>query len=174
MSLVNVTVTVAVVSARRGRALAWIVAVPVETPVTGTCTVVAPVANDTVAGTVAAAVLLELRLMIVPAGAGEDRVKVRLCGPAPLIERVGGVNVMVPLTCTGWLAEVNPVAVAETLLDPNATPVTCGCDEGVVWPAAMNTEEGEIVSAAVLLLCNETVTPPAGAGADSVTEKVTD
>jgi hypothetical protein len=49
------TVTLAVVSARFGRSLAWIVVVPVATPVTGTFTLVAPVGKLTVAGTVATA-----------------------------------------------------------------------------------------------------------------------
>src|SRR5215472_16258189 len=46
------TVTLAVVSATLGRALAWMVVVPGATPVTGTLTLVALAAKLTVAGTV--------------------------------------------------------------------------------------------------------------------------
>jgi hypothetical protein len=59
------TFTVAVAFAMPG-ALAVMVAEPAATPVTGTGTLVAPAANVTVAGTVATAVLLELRLTVKP------------------------------------------------------------------------------------------------------------
>ena len=52
---------------------AVIVAEPAPTPVTGTFTLVAPAANVTLPGTVAAPVLFELRLAVNPAGAGPDR-----------------------------------------------------------------------------------------------------
>ena len=52
--------------------------VPAATPVTGTATEVAPARMVTVAGTVAAAVLLESRLMTTPpVGAGTERFSVR-------------------------------------------------------------------------------------------------
>lgn len=71
------TVTLAVVSAMFGSALAWIVAVPTETPVTGTLTVVALAGKVTVAGMVATPLFDELRLMSwPPAGAGVESVRV--------------------------------------------------------------------------------------------------
>ena len=50
------------------------------------------------------------------------------------------------------------------------TPVTCGCDAGVVWPARIRTDEGEIVTYAVSELERETVTSLT-AGASKVTAK---
>ncbi len=89
------TVTLAVVLAIPG-ALAVIVAEPGPTPVTGTGTLVAPAPNVTVAGTVATAVLLELRLMVKPlGGAGDDRFSVMFCVPLPLIVRLAGEKLMV-------------------------------------------------------------------------------
>jgi hypothetical protein len=71
------TFTVAVAFARPV-ALAVMVAEPIATPVTGTGTLVAPAAKFTLAGTVATAVLLELRLTVKPpAGAGPVRFRVR-------------------------------------------------------------------------------------------------
>ena len=72
------TVTLAVVSATLGRALAWITAGPIPTPVTGTDTLVALAANVTVAGTVATVESLELKLMLrPPAGAGDAKFRTR-------------------------------------------------------------------------------------------------
>jgi hypothetical protein len=72
------TVTLAVVSAILGRALAWMTVVPNATAFTGTLTLVAPALNTTVAGTVAVAGTLELKLMVIPpAGAALDRVRFR-------------------------------------------------------------------------------------------------
>jgi hypothetical protein len=52
--------------------------------------------------------------------------------------------------------------------DPRLTPVTVGCEAGVVWLAAMVTVAGDIVTLLVLLLDRLTVTPPAGAGEDKL------
>src|SRR5438045_2845886 len=66
---------------------------PFATPVTGTGAVVVFCATVTVAGTVAAPVLLELRLTVTPpAGAALDSVRVRFCVPVPLMVRPGGVR----------------------------------------------------------------------------------
>ena len=90
------TVTVAAVSAIFGNALAWIAADPVAIPVTGTLTPVAPDAIVAVAGTVATAVLEELRLTVrPPMGAGADNVNVRFCAAVPLIVSVDGVKLTV-------------------------------------------------------------------------------
>jgi hypothetical protein len=101
------TVTLAVVSGIFGRELAWIVAAPGATPVTGTVAVVPPAAMFAVAGTVAAAVLLELKLMVTPpAGAGADRVRVRFCEEVPVMLMLVGVNAAVAATVTVLLAVV--------------------------------------------------------------------
>lgn len=102
--IIGVTVTLAV-ALEIPVALAVIVAEPMATPVTGTCTLVAPAAKLTVAGTVALVVSLEPRLTVNPlAGAcPPDRFRVRFpivpamidSGPAKLI--VGALTVTVPL-----------------------------------------------------------------------------
>ena len=70
------TVTVVVASATNGVALAWITAVPSETEVTGTLTLVAEAGKVTVPGTVATPGVSELRFTINPVdGAGADRVR---------------------------------------------------------------------------------------------------
>jgi hypothetical protein len=69
--------------------------------------VVPPAAIFTVAGTFAAAVLLELKLMVTPpAGAGADRVRVRFCVAVPTMLRLVGENAAVAATVTFWLAVV--------------------------------------------------------------------
>jgi len=110
---VTVTVTVAVALAMFA-ALAVMVTDPAATPVTGTDRVVAPVPKLIAAGTVATAVLLELRPTTSPAGAGADRFRVRLWVTVPAIVRLPGEKLMVvagvggvvtpPVTCTGELA----------------------------------------------------------------------
>ena len=68
------TVTVVVASAMNGVALAWITAVPSDTEVTGTLTLVADAGKVTVPGTVATPGVAELRFTINPdAGAGAER-----------------------------------------------------------------------------------------------------
>lgn len=88
-----VMVTLAVASAMFGRLLAWITTAPGATGVTVMVAVLWPAVNDTVAGTVAIAVLLELTFTVrPPAGAFADRFKVRFCGvPVPRMVRLGGV-----------------------------------------------------------------------------------
>ena len=101
------TVTLAVVSAMFGVELAWIVVVPGATPVTATVAVLVLAAMVTVAGTVAAAVLLELKLIVTPpAGAGADNVNVRFCVAVPVMLRVVGEKLAVAATVTAWLAVV--------------------------------------------------------------------
>jgi hypothetical protein len=95
------TVMVAVVSTMLGRALAWMVAVPTTPAVTGTLTLVAFGGILTVAGTVATAVLLELRLSVnPPAGAGPERFKVRFWIEAAPMVRLLGEKATLPTTCT--------------------------------------------------------------------------
>lgn len=106
--VVCVTVTPAVVLAMF-IALAVIVTDPADTPVTGTDTLLAPVATLTTADTVATAALLVLRLTVTAAAAGTDRFSVRFCVAEPLIVRLVGeklivVGVTLPVTCTWELA----------------------------------------------------------------------
>ena len=79
------TVIAAVALAMFGAAaLAVMVALPCAMGITGTLTVVAEAANVTVAGTVAASVLLDVRFTVKPpAGAGPDRFNARFCGEDP-------------------------------------------------------------------------------------------
>ena len=94
-------------SAIFGNALAWIADDPVAIPVTGTKTLAAPDAKVAVAGTVATAVLDELRLTVrPPTGAGADNVKVRFCAVLPFIVNADGVKLTVigKVTFTAALA----------------------------------------------------------------------
>jgi hypothetical protein len=95
------TLTLAVVSAMVVNALAWIVVVPNPTLVTGTLTLDALPGMTTVAGTVATAGLLELRLTAKPTGgASAERFNVRFCTAIPAIVRPAGKKLMVAVTCT--------------------------------------------------------------------------
>src|SRR5271154_141162 len=101
------SLTVAVALGRFGAVvLAVIVAVPGNTPVTGTFTVVALAAKVTVAGTVATVASLEARLITNPAGAGADNVSTRFCVAVPVILAGFGVSAMVAATFTGSVAGV--------------------------------------------------------------------
>jgi hypothetical protein len=106
--------------------------VPGPTAVTGTMVVFAPATKLTVAGTVATAVLLELRLIVTPPkGASAESVSVRFCVPLPKVT-LDGLKTTVAVTCTDELAGVKPLAVAKMFAVPKLTPVTVGCTAGVV------------------------------------------
>ena len=157
-------------SAIFGALLAWIVAVPAPTAVTGTVVVFAPATKLTVAGTVATAVLLELRLMVTPPkGASADSVSVRFCVP-PVKVMLGGVKATVAVTCTDELAGVKPLAVARIFAVPKLTPVTVGCTVGVVWPVPIVTLGSDMVTLLLSLLASAMVTG-AVAGDDRLTGK---
>jgi hypothetical protein len=95
------TVTPADVSARVGKALAWIVVEPTPTLATGTVTLVALTAKFTDAGTVATPTFPELRLTVMAEGAGTERFSVRFwVAPVPVMVRFGGAKLRVALTCT--------------------------------------------------------------------------
>jgi hypothetical protein len=116
-----------------GRLLAWIVAEPGATPVTGTVTTLKPGEKLTVAGTVTAFVLLEVRFTITPPrGAGADSVSVRFCVSVPVRVRLSGLKTTLAITCTAELAGANPPAVAVMFAAPKLTPVIVGCAGGVV------------------------------------------
>src|ERR1035441_2577959 len=98
-------VTLAVLSAMFGRLLAWMIAEPAAMAVTGTVTTLEPGEKLTVAGTVTALMLLEVRLTITPpAGAPADSVSVRFCVPVPVMVRLSGLKTTVAITCTAELA----------------------------------------------------------------------
>jgi hypothetical protein len=81
---------------------ALIVAVPTETPVTGTVALVAPAAMVTVAGTVTKPVGEALIFTVRAAGKGADKFSVRFCVDTPEIVMLGGVKLSVALLCTVW------------------------------------------------------------------------
>ena len=95
---VIVTLAVALVSPAK---LAVITLEPVATAVTGTVAVVAPTAMMTEAGTVALAVLEELKVKVrPPAGAGAERFSERFCEPGATMERFAGEKLIVAVTLT--------------------------------------------------------------------------
>jgi hypothetical protein len=102
------TVTEAVASAIPGAAaVAVIVVAPAASAVTGTFTVVAPEAKLTLGGTVATAVLLELKFTVRPAvGAAEARFSAMFCVMKPFTVTAGDANVIVVVTCTALDAVV--------------------------------------------------------------------
>src|SRR5580704_7528568 len=85
--------------------LAVMVVEPLDTPVTGTVMLVAPVAKVIDAGTVTKPVGLAAKLIVNPAGAGADRSKVRLVEAVPMILTLVCTKLMVAATLTGWLAD---------------------------------------------------------------------
>lgn len=98
------TATVAV-ALPKFSALAVMVTDPADTPVTGTETLVAPVATLTTAGTVATAELVVLRFTVSATAAGVDKFSVRFCVAEPLIVELAGEKLIViavtpPVTCT--------------------------------------------------------------------------
>ena len=158
------TDTVAVVSGILGILLAWMVAEPGARAVTGTCTVGEFPANVTVEGTDATVGSVEIRLIITPpAGAGNDRVRVRFCVPRPENESDGGANTAFAITCTVELAGAYPVAVAVILTVPKLTPDTVGWTAGTVCPAGMVTDAAESATFVGSPLASRIVTGEEGA-----------
>ena len=95
---VTVILAVAFVSPAK---LAVITLEPAATAVTGTVTVVAPAVIVTEAGTVAFAVLDELKVKVSPpVGAGAERFSERFCEPGAAMERFAGEKLMVAVTVT--------------------------------------------------------------------------
>ena len=93
--------------------------------------------------------------------------------PGCVIVNDVGEKLMVAGTGTDWLAGEQPDAVAVIVAAPIFTPVTCGCEDGAVAPAGMNTLAGLTRTVVALLLVNVSVTPPEGAGVPSLTGKGT-
>lgn len=151
--------------------LAVIVVVPTATPVTGKLVVVAPAAKVAVAGMLMMPEGLADKLTTKPpAGAGAERVKLRFRGVLPISVNppVGPKPSEAPPTVTVWLSLLYPPPEAKIVAEPNATPVTWGWVAGVVWPAAMVTEEVTVAFVGSLLV-RLMVTPPDGAAVDNVT-----
>jgi hypothetical protein len=96
-----------VASGINGVALAWITAVPSDTPVTGTVAVVAPVAKVAVAGTVATPGVSELKFTVNPPdGAEAERLSDTFCVAIPVIVTVGWAKVTVAVPFTVPVPEV--------------------------------------------------------------------
>lgn len=134
-------------------ALAVMLAVPIATPVTCTCALVAPVGIKTVAGTVAIEVLVDARFTVKPgAAAAEDSVSVTFWVP-PGVRLIvaGGKLSAVPPTDTVVDPAAYPDAIACTVPAPALMPLTCGCVAGVFAPAAMVTVLGVTVTLELLL-----------------------
>lgn len=122
-------------------------------------------------------VLLELRLTVSGVAGVGARSKVRSCAePALMVSPHAGCQELVPwisLTWTWTLAGVKPGADAVMVADPGPMPLTSGYVAGNVFLAAMRTL-GVTVAAELSLLVSETVAPPAGAGADTVSWSTAD
>src|SRR5581483_10331382 len=123
-----------------------------------------------VVGTVATAVLEDVRLIAMPpAGAGPDKFRARFCVAPFITDAVGFANAMLPVTDTLPLFPLKPGADALIVAVPKFTPVTCGCVAGVFCPAAIETVTGDTLAVVGLLLESDTVMPPGGAGVARVT-----
>ena len=100
---------------------------PAATPVIGTVTVVAVARIVTVAGTVAAPGVPEVRLITTPpTGAGEESVSVRFCVAVPIMLTVGALNAMVAFTFTVPEPASNPGPLALMVVEPRFTPERVG------------------------------------------------
>ncbi len=153
--------------------LAVIVAAPAAVPLTLMDTLDVKGANSTVGGTLATAVLLELRLAVnPPAGAKPPvRVNVRVpLKPEPSVSVCGVSRLLPPLAmaCTWPLPPVKPAAVALMFASPGATPLICGCTAGEVVPAAIMALAVTVAFEASLD-ARVTMSPPAGAGVNKLT-----
>jgi hypothetical protein len=137
--------------------------------VIGTVVLVPLAAKVTVEGTVATLGLLEFTFTVTAEGDGAERLRVALRVAAPVMLMLCNAKLRVAVTDTDWVLELNPGAEALMLAFPMLTPVIWGCVTGAVWPWAMKTLGGDIVSREVFPLTSETVTPPAGAAVGRVT-----
>jgi hypothetical protein len=151
---------------------AVIVTWPALTPLTGTDTVLVFAARKTVGGTVAIPVLLEARLIVIPAAGAGETVSVR--APFLVIETVAGVKENeVPVTDTCPVAAVHDGADAVIVAEPGLTPTITGCVTGVVWPCGITTVAGTVTIDGSLLT-RDTVTGPETMAFDKTTGNATD
>jgi len=145
------------------------VAEPAPVAVTGTDTLFAPAAKVAVEGTVAALVLLELRLTVrPPAGALPERTSVRGCVERVVNVRLFVENAIVAVTCTAVAPPVYPGAATLIVAGPGARPVNCGCATGLVCPEPMTMVEELTETFEGSLLVRVSVIPVGGAGEPSV------
>ena len=156
------TFTVAVVSGSSGGALAWIMATPVPTLVTGTVTLLTKAGTVTCAGTLATVMSVELRATVKPpAGAGAARFRTRFAiVPLPPIVRLCGEKPTAVPTNTDSLSPVKPDADALSVAVPKSTPVIRTGTGDVVVPPGTMRELGDTVSFDVSLLESTTNAPP--------------
>lgn len=155
-------------------ALAVRVELPAPTPETSTATSVVFCAIVTLAGIVAAEVLLELRLIVKPpAGAGEDKRSTTFCEPPAPMVISDGTKLRVAPTVTVLLSPVKPGALAAMMVEPKLIPLTWAGVAGLVSPCAMKTF-AVMDALDGSLLVSPMVTPPTGAGVARVTCNGTD
>jgi hypothetical protein len=150
-------------------ALALMLVIPAETPVTGTLNMVAPVGKGKLEGTVAKLVLLELRLTTKPAGAALDKTNVRFCIEPAVRVKVFGLKLklwLALLTLTLVEAVLKPGEPAVTVAVPKAKPVTV--NDPPVPPLATVTVCGSASTVPDGVDFRFTLTPVAGAGAFNV------
>ena len=102
----ELTVTLAVASGTFGEALAWITVLPTDTPVTCTDTLFAFAGIVAVEGTVATAVLSELRFRVTAEGVAAESVIVTDCVVSPAICTGDGEKLTVPVVWTDPLEVV--------------------------------------------------------------------
>src|SRR5258706_4488081 len=146
-----------------------------------TCTVarVSPAATVTLAGTVAAEVLLvDRETTVPPLGAGPLSITVPVDGFPPLTLVGFSVSALRVGPDGGWGVTVSEAVCVTPAYDPEtvtgvelATAVVVTCTVARVSPAATVTLAGT-VAAEVLLLDRETTVPPLGAGPLSITVPV--
>ena len=133
---------------------------------TATLAVVLVAATVTLAGTLAALLLLEFRVMAMPlAGAAADNVTVRVDVPPAGQFKELGKSVMVGWTLIGIVTFAREALLAEIFAVPIPTPVTGTLT--VVEPAGMVTVKGTVAIATLSELRLMTA-PFAGALSDSV------
>jgi len=107
--------------------VAVMVVAPTASAITGTFVVVALDRKLTEVGTVAALRFEDVRLTVKPlAGAGADRVNVRLKGRPAAVDNGPCGKLSAAPTSTCLVADTYPVAVAVMLADPKLMPFTVG------------------------------------------------
>lgn len=145
---------------------------PCATPVTANVALSCPAGTVTVAGTVAAAVLSDARLKVMPpVGAAADMVSVRFTVLVALMLTEVGLSEAVTVTVTVPVSGAKPTAVAVTCVEPMATPVTCGFAAGMSRPAGTKTLD-VMVATEVLALLKLIVRPPGGAAKERLTGRL--
>ncbi len=145
---------------------------PWATPVTPKVTVSCPCGTVAVEGTVAATVLSEARLKVMPpVGAAAEIVKVTFTVLLAFTLTGFGLSESVTVTLTFPVSGANPVAVAVIWVEPIITPVTWGFADGTCNPAGTKTF-GVTVATEGLELVKLMVRPPGGAANERLTGRL--